>query len=62
LSVVRSQSEIVEEAGAFGGEDLGGGALGFDAAFSEKDDVGVELEGFLDVVGDREDGDVAGAE
>ena len=34
---------------------MGGGALGNDAAFRQLDDLGVELEGFGDVVGDRED-------
>ncbi len=55
-------AEGVEDGGAFGGEDFGGGALGGDAAGGEADGVGVEEEGFFDVVGDGEDGDAAGGE
>jgi hypothetical protein len=50
-------AEGVEDALALGGEDLGGGALGEDAALFETDDFGVEEKGFFDVVGYGEDGD-----
>jgi hypothetical protein len=49
----------LQHAGALFGEDLGGGALVEDDSLFETDDFGVEDEGFFDVVGDGEDGDVA---
>jgi hypothetical protein len=48
--------EGLEDAGAFGGEDFGGGAQRCDASGCEADDFGVEQEGLFDVVGDGEDG------
>ena len=37
-------------------------AVGFDFAFAQEDDFGLELEGFFDIVRDGEGGDVAVAE
>ncbi len=50
-------AEDVEHGRALFGEDAGGGALSYDGALLDADHVGVEQEGFFDVVGDGEDGD-----
>lgn len=47
----------MQDAGAFGGQDLGGRALVGDASLLDADDLGLEKEGLFDVVGDGEDGD-----
>ncbi len=46
-----------QHAGALVGEDLRGGTLIDDETLFDADDLGVEDEGFFDVVGDGEDGD-----
>ncbi len=55
-------TELGDKAGALFGENLGGGALVGEAAFVEFEDLGVELEGFGDVMSDGEDGRIAAGE
>lgn len=50
-------AENFEHGRAFLGEDAGCGALVFDGTLLNADHLGVEQEGFFDVVGDGEDWD-----
>jgi hypothetical protein len=54
--------EGLKDLGALVCEDFGSWALGGDAAGGEAEDVGLEKEGFFDVVGDGQDGNAAGGE
>jgi hypothetical protein len=59
---MRLLSERVEDAEALVGKDLRNVALIHDAAVAEDDNLGLEVEGFFDVVRDGDDRDTTEAE